>query len=145
MAGLTFTTTVEYWVLTAGASGSAIWQNGVKVASQATAIARTAGGGEVVNLNDNSTGASGDLQEINFVQMIDGQWSDDLCRWWSAEPYVHLSVPTIRRYAFIGGSSAVVVPPKKGGAGNKGGPGGKSAYGPTWVVPWDSVNAFGAY
>src|SRR5206468_5851441 len=38
VAGLSFAATVERWIFTAGPQGSAIWRNGVKVASQATAI-----------------------------------------------------------------------------------------------------------
>src|SRR5260370_1456226 len=40
VAGLTFTTLVEKWTFTAGPQGSAIWRDGIKLASQATALTR---------------------------------------------------------------------------------------------------------
>jgi hypothetical protein len=103
-SGLSFTTDVEDWVFTAGPQGSSIWQNGVKVASQATAITRTAGGNNTcLNRGIESGSSTGDIQEINFFQVVGQQWSDDLCRWWSAEPYVQLYPhPTRRRYFLLG-------------------------------------------
>src|SRR5206468_1455676 len=105
-SSLTYTTTVEHWVFTAGPRGSSIWQNGVKVASQATAITRN------TNVNSGSVFALGrgtevstteEQQEFNFFQVNDQQWSDDLCQWWSAEPYAHLYKPIAqRRYLMMG-------------------------------------------
>jgi hypothetical protein len=95
-AGLSMSTVIpERWIVHAGPQGSAIWQNGVKVASQATAITRTAGGltFDLSNLL---------AQEINYVALYDTQWSDELCRWWSAEPYVPLYAEQARTYEFFG-------------------------------------------
>jgi len=95
-AGLTISTTIpDHWVFTAGSQGSAIWQNGVKVASQATAISRAAAG-DVLTLNYDAENA-----DVNFFQISNVQWSDDLCRWWSAEPYAHLYP---RPMTFVGSS-----------------------------------------
>ena len=87
VSGLSFTNaliTPERWIFSAGPQGSAIWRDGVKLASQATAITRASDSAETLILN------STDYNEFNFVQMHTVQWSDDLCRWWSAEPYAHL-------------------------------------------------------
>ncbi len=102
VAGLSFSaTTPERWVFPAGPQGSSIWQNGVKVASQSTAVTRTANANGGFELNHAQGGA--DLVEFNFFQVIDRQWSDDLCQWWSAEPYAHLYTETARTYAFLAG------------------------------------------
>ncbi len=101
VAGLSFSaTTPERWVFPAGPQGSSIWQNGIKVASQSTAVTRT-NGNFGFELNHAQGGA--DLVEFNFFQVINQQWSDDLCRWWSAEPYAHLYTETARTYAFLAG------------------------------------------
>jgi hypothetical protein len=106
VSGLSFsTTTPERWVFTAGPRGSAIWQNGVKVASQATAVTRSGQSGNVT-LNYRNPGATGDLQDLNFFQVNNYQWSDELCRWWSAEPYAHLYPHTAQRRYFLLGDLA---------------------------------------
>src|SRR5206468_3154902 len=67
-AGLTFSTTVpERWIVTAGPQGSAIWQNGIKVASQATAISRVAESVTAALNNSDVPGAAAqDIEEFNF-------------------------------------------------------------------------------
>jgi len=91
VTGLTFTTNVESYIFTAGPAGSAIWQNGIKVASQSTPITRTSSTSPVtLNRGIESASSSSDIQEVNFFQVSDQQWSDELCRWWSAEPYAYL-------------------------------------------------------
>jgi hypothetical protein len=142
---LTWGTTVERFVFTAGARGSTIWRNGVKEASQATAITRSTTAGQFLINAGHIGGNPGDTMQVNFFQLLAAQWSDDLCAWWSAEPYEHLYSEQARTSMFLAGNLAVstpTVPTKKGGA--KGGPGGKTAYGPSWLVNWDSVNSFGA-
>jgi hypothetical protein len=100
-AGLTFSLTrPDRWVFTAGARGSTIWQNGVKVASQTTAITRSSID-HPLYLNGDGNGANGENADYNFFQIINDQWSDDLCRWWSAESYAHLYP---RPMTFIGSS-----------------------------------------
>jgi hypothetical protein len=86
VSGLSFSTTEpERWIFTAGSQGSAIWQNGVKVASQSTAVTRTALA-QVFRLGAAGAGTS-DNMDLNYFAMYATQWSDELCRWWSAEPY----------------------------------------------------------
>jgi hypothetical protein len=97
VAGLSFSTTVpEKWIVTAGPRGSAIWQNGKKVASQSTGISRTLGGltFDLATLT---------AQEINYFAIYDTQWSDDQCQWWSASPYEHLYSEIFgNKYFFLG-------------------------------------------
>jgi hypothetical protein len=94
-------TTPERWIVHAGPLGSAIWQNGVKVASQATAITRTAGGltFDLSNLL---------AQDINYFALYDTQWPDQLCQWWSAEPYAHLYPDTARTYDLVATGPMVI-------------------------------------
>jgi len=94
--GLSFSTTIpERWIFTAGPRGSSIWQNGRKVASQTTALTRTVATVDF-HINQHPAGSiTGDLQDLNFFSAIGEQWSDDLCRWWSAEPYAHLYTPLL--------------------------------------------------
>ncbi len=80
----------------------AIWQNGSKRASHSTAQTRTNNGTDSFYINTSGeVSVAGDVCEVNFVQINNVQWSDDLCQWWSAEPYAGLYVPTVRRYAFL--------------------------------------------
>lgn len=103
VAGLSFSTTIpERWIFTAGPAGSAIWRDGIKLASQATAITRTVetgSGTPAINYGDALSNA--DVQEFNFLQVSARQWSDEVCRWWSAEPYAHLYP---RPMTFVGSS-----------------------------------------
>ncbi len=100
VASLTFSITIpERWIFTAGPLGSAIWQNGIKVASQSTAVTRTASTAPFL-LNSGNTG-DGDILDLNYVAVYNTQWSDQLCRWWSAEPYAHLYTEQQRTYQFL--------------------------------------------
>lgn len=108
VAGLSFSTTVpERWIFSAGDGGSSIWQNGIKVASQSTPVSRSVDSTPLY-LNDTGFGSNhGDLQQFNFFAAYDYQWSDELCRWWSAEPYAHLYPPSRRRRTVLLGSTAI--------------------------------------
>ena len=106
VSGLSFPATIEKWVFTAGPRGSAIWQNGRKAASQSTAITRTAAPSNGPRLNNNGFATPGDLQEVNYLAVYNTQWSDDLCRWWSAEPYAHLYPQTAHRQGVLLGDVA---------------------------------------
>lgn len=98
VSGLSFGTGMERWILTAGPRGHTIWRNGVKVGSQSTPVSRSASAADgKLDLN-----AGGDEQEFSLFQMSAHQWSDDLCRWWSAEPYAHLYTAQSRTYQFLG-------------------------------------------
>jgi hypothetical protein len=105
----TIGTLVHRWIFSAGPLGSAIWQDGVKIASQSTAITRTNGTtAKTFNVGDSTqTSTVCDNFQLNFLSVVDAQWSDEMCRWWSAEPYAHLYGPeTQRRYYFLGGAAA---------------------------------------
>lgn len=110
VSGLTFTTLVEKWAFLAGPQGSSIWRDGIKLASQATALTRIVNtstgnnGGWVINGgNGLAVNGGGDLQEYNFVMHLATQWSDDMVRWWSAEPYAAFYLPFAQRnYYFVG-------------------------------------------
>ena len=117
VAGLSFSTvTPERFVFHAGPAGSALWQNGVKVGSQATAISRT--GTTVSSAWEINGPFGGDNQEFYYLAAYNVQWSDDRCRWWSAEPYDHLwgspmTYPGPSSSALLGataGASSVVAP-----------------------------------
>jgi len=114
VSGLSFsTTTPETWIFPAGDAGSSIWQNGKKVASQSTAISRTADVADDIILNGGNGGSTDDIQ-MNFWMAVADQWSDEMCRWWSAEPYAHLYSSFVRRsYVDFGGSAP---PPATSGA-----------------------------
>jgi hypothetical protein len=94
--GLAVSTVSDRLAFTAGPLGSAVWQNGIKVLSQTTAITRSA---STADLTLNGTGAADGAvaAQFNFFMIVDHQWSDDLCRWWSAEPYDHLYAKSIAR------------------------------------------------
>ena len=84
-SGLTYSTsTIDYWAFTAGAAGSAIWQNGVKQNSQATGISRTA------STSPPYIGKAAESQDVNFLQVNDSQWDDATIQAWFADPYAHL-------------------------------------------------------
>jgi hypothetical protein len=106
--GLSFSTAPERWVFTAGPQGSSIWQNGVKVATQSSPVFRVpAPASWNVYLNDSGHSSNhGDQQDMNFFGAYDYQWSDDLCQWWSAEPYAHLYADTWQRSYFLLGDLA---------------------------------------
>ncbi len=105
----TIGTLVHRYAFTAGPLGSNIWMDGVKIASQSTAITRTNGTtSKALFIGDSvQTSVVCDNFQLNMLSIIDEQWSDDKCRWWSAEPYAHLYGPeTQRRYYFLGGAAA---------------------------------------
>jgi len=82
---VTPSTVAERLVFHAGPRGSAIWQNGIKVASQSTAIGPRTTNTAAFQVN------SGDTNDWIYLAIHSKQWSDDLCRWWSAEPYAHFA------------------------------------------------------
>jgi len=118
VSGTDVTTDVLTWstsapdaiVCTFGPSGSTVWVNGVKRGSQSTPVTRTNYGSPGHQLCVNAGARSGDVIDVNFVQVSETQWSDDLCRWWSAEPYAHLySEAAQRRYFLMGNTASGVV------------------------------------
>ena len=110
VSGLTFTTQVERYIFTAGPRGSNVWQNGIKVGSQTTPLVRVVpardaeySGWTLNGGNRRHVNGSGDVQEINFIMYLATQWTDDLCRWWFAEPFAAFySAFMARNYYFMG-------------------------------------------
>ncbi len=108
VAGLSYSATIpDRMVFTAGPLGSSIWQNGIKRASQSTAVTRTANPHGGFELNHAQAGS--DLIEFNLFHVIDRQWPDSLCQWWSAEPYAHLYTEVQRSYQFLSSSGPTAV------------------------------------
>lgn len=101
------TTAVDRWVLTAGRAGMAIWLNGVKLASQSTANASRALNTSIPFKigHDSESGFvnQGITGQLFFYQVNAVQWSDALCRWWSAQPYAALAAPAWMMWAVAGG------------------------------------------
>jgi len=106
VSGLSFSTThPERWIFSAGPKGSAIWQNGVKVASSTTPISRSASSSQFsLNGGNGFLSAGPDVEDFNAFILVRDQWSDDLCRWWSAAPYAHLTRRVV--IADFGGGAA---------------------------------------
>jgi hypothetical protein len=103
----TSTTRAERYVMHAGPRGSAIWRDGVVLASQTTAVTRTNNVADVFNVGDGA-GAPADW---NYFALYNTQWSDELCRWWSAEPYAHLyPAAAERRYFLLGDLAGAAAP-----------------------------------
>lgn len=102
VSGLSFSTTIpERWVFVAGPRGMKIWRNGVKVASTSTANpGRTINPARQFHINGYTTGGNGDVQDFNYFAAYDDEWSDELCRWWSAEPYDAL-YPRVAQRGFV--------------------------------------------
>ncbi len=101
--GLTYSQGVpDLWVVTAGSAGSAIWQNGVKVANQATGITRVNSVTDqfFINGSYNEAAAQGDICQINFLQINNAQWDDATITAWFANPYAMLYAPSGRHSAF---------------------------------------------
>jgi hypothetical protein len=112
-SGLTFSTSEpERWVFTAGAAGSAIYQNGIKVASQSTAITRTATAA-IFRLNSRLAGSADNI-DLNYFAMYATQWSDEMARWWSAEPYAAWSRPAHPSALLALSGGGVAVPSRFG-------------------------------
>lgn len=106
VSGLTFSSTLpDKWIFTAGPQGSSIWQNGIKRASQSTAVTRSGAAGEAFYLNNLEVSPL----DINYAAVADGQWADDLCRWWSAEPYAHLYPEGARTFITLTAVSDTVI------------------------------------
>lgn len=83
-------------VVTAGAAGFAIYKNGVKVASSATARSRTASTTSLVLL-----GTTGITSYLNYFQINAAQWDEATAMAWSSDPYNWL-VPTGPRRSGFG-------------------------------------------
>jgi len=74
----------DTWVLTAGTTGSAIYQNGTSVYSQGSSVSRTSDSSALVLMY------AGDTQDVNFFQISAMRWDDARVAAWAADPYAHL-------------------------------------------------------
>lgn len=102
-------TEIDSCVATAGHDGLKVWRRGKKIGSSSTAVTRSAIMAGGVGLN--TLGNTGDVQEINFLWIVDHPWSDQMCRWWCAEPYAALYPSFSWRSALSTGSGAVTGSP----------------------------------
>lgn len=89
----------QRFVFSAGPAGMRVWFNGVRKLKSETAVTRTASTADLLLNGIVGFGAS-DV-EINYFHIIDYQWPDNLCRWWSAEPYDHLYIKPVRYTYFL--------------------------------------------
>lgn len=87
----TFTTQVYYYAFVAGARGMAIYRNGVKLASQTTAVTRTLGGAF-------SLARSSDAAEFNFLAFLNAEWLPSQVAEWMADPYAMVRQTSRRRF-----------------------------------------------
>lgn len=94
--GYTETTNIEFWAFTAGPLGSAIYLDGLVVASQSTGITRTLGGSPFQI--GSAAGVGGDLMHMILFAMDDRQWTSDMVWRWRAEPFCFIKKP--ERHAF---------------------------------------------
>jgi len=81
----TKTTNIEYWAFTAGSQGSAIYLNGNELASQSTAITRTAST-DNWGIHSGATFA-GDNEDIYLLMFLNTQWSAAQVAEWYQDPY----------------------------------------------------------
>jgi hypothetical protein len=105
------TTVPERYVFVAGDSGLAIWKNGVKIASSSSATSRSASttsSTDNLYLNGLSSADGLDRAEYNFFMVVEREWPEELCRWWSAEPYAHLYAESTGRRWFVPSIVSVV-------------------------------------
>lgn len=100
-------TQIDRMVFTAGFNGTAIWRNGRKIASSATAVTST----PTTSMSINGGGVTGDIQDLNFAWFVNYPWSDALCQWWSAEPYAALTPPSTRFSLLLGEAAAAAGSP----------------------------------
>lgn len=101
VSGLSWNTLVESFVFVAGNKGSAVYRNGIKVGSQSTGISRTTSASDAFTINDGNGALSTTREEINSFIVINDQWSDEMVRWWAAEPYAHLYDRKIKTYMIL--------------------------------------------
>lgn len=102
-AATTKTTEVEAWAFVAGAMGSSIWRNGVRLGNQTTpATARGDSGQFAFRLNE-----SGDVQSIQFFAVLDAEWIAAQIAEWTANPWLMFGTDAWR-------ASPVATPPGGG-------------------------------
>jgi len=88
----------DWWVFTVGARGMEIWQNGVKLASNAATPSRTASSAAYF-LGTHGTGTDADNAESMGAVILPRQWSTEEIREFYRNPF-QLWAPTARpRYA----------------------------------------------
>jgi hypothetical protein len=107
--GYTASIRPEFWAFRAGYQGMSIWFNKQKVASQATAVTRSANDANYY-LNRLDFGANqGDSQEIGLLAIYKTELSDSAIQQWMSDPFGVLSprrqirfdsTPTTRAYNY---------------------------------------------
>lgn len=105
VSGLTFNANrADRWVLTAGPRGMQMWQNGVRVGNQTSAVTRTVD--TSVNFSLWPTFGPAASYPLIYFAAYDHQWDEATCRAWSVQPYAHLyrsRLPWVDAAATAGG------------------------------------------
>jgi hypothetical protein len=89
---------LQKWVFVAGTRGSSIYLDGVRVASQATAITRAASSAGVDFTLNRGQGVAGDLQEFSLFLMLGQEWGQEQVTDWTAAPFALFRTPRYARY-----------------------------------------------
>lgn len=89
ISGLTFGVDLEKWVFVADQTRQTVWRNGIKVGENVAVLTIKAASTTDIFLGCTLALTTADLEEINFFQAVNIAWSDDMCKWWSQEPYAH--------------------------------------------------------
>lgn len=97
---LTFPTTVESFVFTAGPAGLYGWRNGVSIGSSASDPGVATAQGVNLGINTPVFGTERDLVEFNYLAVYNTQWTDALIAAWTADPYANLYAGSAWRSAF---------------------------------------------
>lgn len=88
-----------------GTLGTHCWVNGKSQGGSTTPVSRSATtGSKKLIINDASDPTNTAPQEAVWYQIhvVGAEWNDDLVRWWSEEPYAHMSpLAPSRRYFFF--------------------------------------------
>jgi hypothetical protein len=82
---------IQKWAFVAGTRGSSIYLDGVRRATQASAITRTAGNN--FGINGNVLGTQGDLQDVYLVAVYNVEWTPSMIAEWSVDPWLMFSQP----------------------------------------------------
>lgn len=109
ITGLSFSTQPEKLIFTAGPNGLAVWQNGLKVGSQSNDPGTLTASTNSYVINRPDFGTQRDAVEFGYFAVYQTQWPDEICRYWSTEPYAHLYTEIRRTYFFLGSVSSGII------------------------------------
>lgn len=104
-SGLSFTG-IQKWVFVAGTKGSAIYRNGLLVASSATAITRVGSAADYAINKGNGSPIDGDLMDWMMFAILDAEWGQGEVKAWTDDPYSMLQRAPLRMYVPVGMSPA---------------------------------------